>query len=116
MAKVQVTNVTVLDNPTAFFNPFQFEITFECLEDLKDGKTVQGRYLLCAVNILFCFYIITIKYVCVCVSVFVCVCVCVCVCLCLCVCVSVFVCVCVCVCLLVLVLVLKKQTWHAHII
>ena len=38
MAKVQVTNVTVLDNPTAFLNPFQFEITFECLEDLKDGK------------------------------------------------------------------------------
>lgn len=36
MAKVQVTNVTVLDNPTAFFNPFQFEITFECLEDLPD--------------------------------------------------------------------------------
>lgn len=38
MAKVQVTNVTVLDNPTAFFNPFQFEITFECLEDLPDGE------------------------------------------------------------------------------
>ena len=37
MAKVQVTNVTVLDNPTAFFNPFQFEITFECLEDLQTG-------------------------------------------------------------------------------
>lgn len=40
MAKVQVTNVTVLDNPTAFFNPFQFEITFECLEDLPDGEYV----------------------------------------------------------------------------
>ena len=40
MAKVQVTNVTVLDNPTAFLNPFQFEITFECLEDLKDGKAL----------------------------------------------------------------------------
>ena len=78
MAKVQVTNVTVLDNPTAFLNPFQFEITFECLEDLKDGKTVQGRYLLCAVNILF-FYIIYYNKMCV--SVFVCVCVCVCVCL-----------------------------------
>ena len=42
MAKVQVTNVTVLDNPTAFLNPFQFEITFECLEDLKDGKVLQS--------------------------------------------------------------------------
>jgi len=41
MAKVQVTNVTVLDNPTAFFNPFQFEITFECLEDLADGTSMR---------------------------------------------------------------------------
>ena len=38
MAKVQVTNVTVLDNPTTFLNPFQFEITFECFEDLPDGE------------------------------------------------------------------------------
>ena len=38
MAKVQVTNVTVLDNPTAFLNPCQFEITFECLEDLPNGE------------------------------------------------------------------------------
>ena len=38
MAKVQLTNVVVLDNPTAFFNPFQFEITFECYEDLPNGK------------------------------------------------------------------------------
>ena len=29
--------VTVLDNPTHFTNPFQFEITFECLEPLNDG-------------------------------------------------------------------------------
>ena len=26
----------VLDNPTLFRNPFQFEITFECLQDLDD--------------------------------------------------------------------------------
>jgi histone chaperone ASF1 len=25
-----------IDNPSAFFNPFQFEITFECIEDLKE--------------------------------------------------------------------------------
>jgi histone chaperone ASF1 len=36
MAKVQVMNVVVLDNPSAFLNPFQFEITFECLEDLQE--------------------------------------------------------------------------------
>jgi histone chaperone ASF1 len=28
----------VLDNPTNFLNPFQFEITFECLQELDDGK------------------------------------------------------------------------------
>lgn len=34
MSVVNVTNVTVLDNPAPFTNPFQFEITFECLADL----------------------------------------------------------------------------------
>ena len=43
MAKVQLTDVTVLDNPTSFCNPFQFEITFECLEDLADGKFTRAR-------------------------------------------------------------------------
>mmetsp|Transcript_5253 Transcript_5253/g.7262 ORF Transcript_5253/g.7262 Transcript_5253/m.7262 type:complete len:233 (-) Transcript_5253:317-1015(-) len=36
MALVNVTNVIVLDNPTAFTNPFQFEVTFECLQQLED--------------------------------------------------------------------------------
>lgn len=36
MAKVQVLNVAVLDNPSPFRNPFQFEITFECMEDLPE--------------------------------------------------------------------------------
>nr|CAG4639491.1 EOG090X0CKF [Daphnia magna] len=36
MAKVHVQNVVVLDNPSNFSNPFQFEITFECLEDLQE--------------------------------------------------------------------------------
>ena len=38
MAKVNISNVVVLDNPSPFLNPFQFEITFECLEDLPEGK------------------------------------------------------------------------------
>ena len=38
MAKVQVLNVSVLDNPSPFRNPFQFEITFECMEDLPEGN------------------------------------------------------------------------------
>jgi len=38
MSAVNVTNVTVLDNPSMFLNPFQFEISYECLVPLKDGK------------------------------------------------------------------------------
>uniref|UniRef100_A0A8C5Q8C0 Anti-silencing function 1B histone chaperone n=1 Tax=Leptobrachium leishanense TaxID=445787 RepID=A0A8C5Q8C0_9ANUR len=36
MAKVQILNVMVLNNPCHFNNPFQFEVTFECIEDLSD--------------------------------------------------------------------------------
>ncbi|XP_043476205.1 histone chaperone ASF1A [Leptopilina heterotoma] len=36
MAKVQLANVAVLDNPSPFLNPFQFEVTFECIEELKE--------------------------------------------------------------------------------
>lgn len=38
MAKVRIVDVTVLDNPSKFFNPFQFQITFECTEDLSEGE------------------------------------------------------------------------------
>ncbi|CAG9830933.1 unnamed protein product [Diabrotica balteata] len=36
MAKVQLCNITVMDNPSPFLNPFQFEITFECIEELRE--------------------------------------------------------------------------------
>uniref|UniRef100_A0A0D3GAJ7 t-SNARE coiled-coil homology domain-containing protein n=1 Tax=Oryza barthii TaxID=65489 RepID=A0A0D3GAJ7_9ORYZ len=36
MSAVNITNVAVLDNPTAFLNPFQFEISYECLIPLDD--------------------------------------------------------------------------------
>ncbi|KAG6707103.1 hypothetical protein I3842_06G015000 [Carya illinoinensis] len=36
MSAVNLTNVAVLDNPAAFLNPFQFEISYECLAPLKD--------------------------------------------------------------------------------
>lgn len=36
MAKVQVLNLSILDNPTTFINPFKFEVTFECAENLPD--------------------------------------------------------------------------------
>jgi len=38
MAKVNIVNVSVLDNPSPFLNPFQFEITFEALDNLSEGK------------------------------------------------------------------------------
>ena len=40
MAKVNIVNVVVLDNPSPFLNPFQFEITFEALEDLGEGTGI----------------------------------------------------------------------------
>ncbi|KAK2179553.1 hypothetical protein NP493_483g01021 [Ridgeia piscesae] len=36
MAKVTISNVVVKDNPCVFNHPFQFEITFECIENLND--------------------------------------------------------------------------------
>lgn len=38
MSAVNVTNVAVLDNPSMFQNPFQFEISYECLTALQDGE------------------------------------------------------------------------------
>lgn len=38
MSAVNITNVTVLDNPASFLAPFQFEISYECLAALKDGN------------------------------------------------------------------------------
>jgi histone chaperone ASF1 len=45
MAKVQLTNVTVLDNPSPFMNPFQFEITFDCIEDLPNDLEFKIIYV-----------------------------------------------------------------------
>lgn len=36
MAKINICNVVVKDNPCPFLRPFQFEITFECVEDLNE--------------------------------------------------------------------------------
>ena len=40
MSKINLANVVVKDNPAPFGHPFQFEITFECIEHLGDGKYV----------------------------------------------------------------------------
>lgn len=37
MSVVNITNIQVLDNPTRLGNPFQFEITFECIAPLQNG-------------------------------------------------------------------------------
>jgi len=36
MSCISVTNVQILDNPTRFTNPLQFEISFECIRELKE--------------------------------------------------------------------------------
>ena len=38
MTAINITAVNVLDNPTLFINPFQFEIQYECLQDLQHGE------------------------------------------------------------------------------
>ena len=37
MSVVSLLGVKVLDNPAAFTDPYKFEITFECLEQLRHG-------------------------------------------------------------------------------
>ncbi|KAM1956332.1 hypothetical protein ACFX16_025762 [Malus domestica] len=37
MSAINITNVTVPDNPALFLAPFQFEISYECNTPLKDG-------------------------------------------------------------------------------
>lgn len=40
MSVVSLLGVKVLNNPAPFLAPYQFEITFECLEQLQKGKSV----------------------------------------------------------------------------
>lgn len=45
MSVVNIVNVHVLDNPTRFTNPFQFEITFECTSALQDDLEFRVVYV-----------------------------------------------------------------------
>lgn len=38
MSVVSLLGVTILNNPAKFTDGYQFEITFECLEQLEKGK------------------------------------------------------------------------------
>jgi histone chaperone ASF1 len=45
MAAISVTNIKVLDNPAKFFDPFKFEITFECLQELPNDIEWKVTYV-----------------------------------------------------------------------
>ncbi|KAI3714365.1 hypothetical protein L1987_72964 [Smallanthus sonchifolius] len=45
MSAVNLTNVTVLNNPALFLSPFQFEISYECLLPLKDDLEWKLTYV-----------------------------------------------------------------------
>ena len=45
MSKVQINNVVVLNNPATFQSPFQFEITFDCMENLEDDLEWKLTYV-----------------------------------------------------------------------
>lgn len=40
MSVVSLLGVKVLNNPAPFNAPYEFEITFECLEQLREGNSV----------------------------------------------------------------------------
>ena len=43
MSVVSLLGVKVLNNPAKFSDPYHFEITFECLEQLQKGKLSSSR-------------------------------------------------------------------------
>ncbi|KAG8382833.1 hypothetical protein BUALT_Bualt05G0119500 [Buddleja alternifolia] len=45
MSAVNIKDVTVLDNPAPFVDPFQFEISYECLTPLKDDLEWKLTYV-----------------------------------------------------------------------
>merc|ERR1719379_2767579 len=45
MASINVTSVNVLDNPSLFSNPLQFEVSYECLYDLNDDLEWKLTYM-----------------------------------------------------------------------
>ena len=46
MSVCQVRNVHVLDNPSTFDKPLQFEITFECIKNLAEGEPNKRKNML----------------------------------------------------------------------
>lgn len=48
MAAINVTSVQVLNNPCSFLEPFQFDISYECLAPLEDDLEWKIIYVGCA--------------------------------------------------------------------
>jgi histone chaperone ASF1 len=42
MSVVSLLGVKILNNPATFTSPYEFEITFECLEQLQKGMYLFG--------------------------------------------------------------------------
>ncbi|XP_046439741.1 histone chaperone asf1-like [Daphnia pulex] len=45
MAKVHIVDVKVLNNPCPFFSPFQFEIVFECIDEIPEDLEWKLTYV-----------------------------------------------------------------------
>lgn len=45
MSVVSLLGVKVLNNPALFTAPYEFEITFECLEQLREGRSPNSRQI-----------------------------------------------------------------------
>lgn len=62
MSVVSLLGVNILNNPAKFTDNYQFEITFECLEQLEKGKQTACRQLtmLCTLHSLVCEVALTV--------------------------------------------------------
>ena len=45
MVKVMISNVSVHNNPAKFLSNYTFEIKFECLEQLTQGRRFISKFL-----------------------------------------------------------------------
>jgi hypothetical protein len=50
MSCIEITNVQVFNNPAKFVDPFQFEITFECIHPLEEDLDWTLQYVACPSN------------------------------------------------------------------
>lgn len=51
MSAINITSVSVLDNPSYFINPLQLEIQYECLYPLQHGKFCVAGVAVCIVGL-----------------------------------------------------------------